>query len=106
MNITYNEYYKQTQAIVDELLERLDDGEFNDDELDDQLHEAIDRHEYIIYTGKSLAVLVHSNNWTEIDDMEHEFQDMSSTVTVAAYWAMLADVREILDRKIEERGDE
>lgn len=103
--MTYNEYYNALNEIVDELLERLATEEFPLDEIYDKLHEEIDGHEYIIYTARNLEVLMHSSNWTALDDVGVDgHQDFATMVRTAAYFAMEADAREMLDREIENRG--
>ena len=98
--MTYQEYYKQIQAIVaDEIAELNEDGESRDyDETVEAVEQTIDQHEYIIYYSKALEVLKHSSNWTAIDDVGMELaKDFSTIVTQAAYFAMCQDCYELLE---------
>lgn len=96
IGITYFDYWQQVRQIATtaKVRELLDQGD-----VQDYLHETIDGHAYIIYTFKAMAVLMHTcNDDAAWDDQGqhwlHEASSMSDLYTRAAYWAMLADVRD------------
>jgi hypothetical protein len=87
--ISYGEYWTEITAIAKEA------SEMDSDSQDDFLHETVDSHMWVIYTYRNLQVLMHTDNrdaWTGIDSQ----LPANNWLTVAAYWAMLADVRDRL----------
>lgn len=69
--------------------------------------EYVDGHEWVIYTGRNLEVLVASDNWLAIDDVGIDgYRDFSSLLAPAAYHAMLQDVLEALPPEEEEEEEE
>lgn len=67
--------------------------------LTEWLDEAIDGHEFVIYTYKAKLVMVATDN---ADAYEAEHGEASSKPEVTACWAMRADVWEELDRREDE----
>lgn len=93
IGVSYHDYWREvreiaTCAAVRELLDQDDIAEY--------LHETIDGHQYVIYTFKARAVMLHTDNdnamWGEmgLDGAEC----MSDVYTRGAYWAMLADIHD------------
>lgn len=66
----------------------------------DALHELVDGADWVIYHGKALQVLVHSDNTDEVEhqDLIVQGQGFWAIITQAAFWAMLADVRDEMAR--------
>ncbi len=93
--ITYREYHDAVRECAKTAREL---AEQNGSDIDDELHELVDGHEFIGYTAKAFAVLWHSMNWLEGDENEALCQAGSFTdaVGIYAYHAMLADVQDAL----------
>ena len=77
------EYYTEIRALADEYQKQPEESR------EDWLHEAIDGHEFVIYTYKARCVLVATDNPTAWED---EFGERSSGPEQEAYAAMMADV--------------
>ena len=80
-------------------------------EEQDAIHESVDGSEWVIYHGRARFVCrVNQNKDNIIDQMGSEaFASVSSVqecLTRAAYWAMLADVQDVLQEVREELHDE
>lgn len=123
LNTSY-EYWSEIKSLaetmVTETFEWLDDKpdmtkeecfEATMDEINDHvLHETIDGHQWVIYSGYNLDVLKHSNNPDYMtdnfgDDMAGSIlseQGLSSLHTSLAFWAMYADVQDDLSDHAEE----
>ena len=76
--------------------EELDDEDDVDDDvvnehMDEWLHETLDGSEEVIYTARSKAVLLASNNE---DLYAEEFGEAPTGVHAQAFWAMRADIME------------
>ena len=76
--------------------EELDDEDDVDDDvvrehMDDWLHETLDGCTEVIYTARSKAVLLASNNE---DAYVEDFGDAPRDVHAAAFWALRADIME------------
>lgn len=73
------------------------------DYINQQIHEAVDGSSLVLVTREALNTLVQSQNWLEIDEMGAEQgEGLVNTVTIAAYYALRADVTQI----VEELSDE
>lgn len=93
IGVSYFDYWQQireiaTRAAVVRLLDG-DDYEY--------LHNTVDGHQFVIYTGKALCVLMHtSNDNAYFDDFgplsELKVTDVSTLYTQIAYAAMTADI--------------
>lgn len=99
---TYQEYYKQCESVARDIIAEYKENQEDIDYID-LLDQTIDQHEYIIYYGKALQVLVHSENWTAIDEMGLEPRDnIADQIAQAAYYAMHADVYRYLETMLED----
>lgn len=109
----YNqEVQSLAKAIVQDVLDSLDiEGlqpeqvqDLFDENLYDTTHEAIDSHEYIIYTAYHLPILQYSDNANYmVEELGNEiagevFHDkgLDGLHQALAYWAMLADTQEAI----------
>lgn len=109
--ITYNVYYKEVQSIAKELvleaLEQCDNDSEQALELinDSLLHEWIDGHEWVIYNCYHLPIIQHSSNADYMEDnlgadyavSELKEKGLSGLHCALAYWAMYADIQDILE---------
>lgn len=93
-------YYTDVREVAEEALQQIESGEItNTDELDTWLHETVDGHERVIYTGQAMDTVRYSDN---DEEMVSEFgadglvKGDSIQWSQIAYHAMLADVREEL----------
>lgn len=95
LGISYHDYRRQIREIATRAaVVRLLDGDEHE-----YLHRAIDGHEFIIYTNKALCILIHtSNDDAGFEELGRDFlvgaDSMSDIYTRAAYWAMIADIRD------------
>lgn len=94
---SYSEYRSGVKAIVDSVIERVRDGE----DPSDVLHEEVDGSYWVIYTHAAIAVLAHSRNDDEVfeqmgSDALTGCNSMAEVYTIAAFYAMRADVVEEL----------
>lgn len=108
--ITYSEYFKEVQAIATELvLEALNQSDNDSEQVmelinDGLLHEWIDGHKWVIYYAYNLPVLQHSNNAEYMVDNLGEDSaastlkegGLSGLHCALAFWAMYADIQDIL----------
>ena len=92
---TEQEYWREVQAIAESAHEEAKE---HGGGLGDYLHETIDGHQFVIYTHKARAVLLHSPNENAIfEEMGDQVAgSMEGLYSMAAYWAMLADVQSVL----------
>lgn len=117
--ISYNIYYSEVQSITKELvLEALNQCD-NDSEQalelinDSLLHEWIDGHEWIIYYRFHLPILQHSDNSDYMLDnlgadyaaSELKEKGLSGLHCALAYWAMYADIMDILNETMDDVVD-
>lgn len=93
-------YFEEVRSLAREALR---ENPKDEEARDEWLHETIDGHEYIIYTGKTLGVLLCSDN---ADAEEEETGEKSTDDARRAYFAMRADVREQLDAERSNMRDE
>lgn len=103
--MTQREYYEQIRAIAEEIRK---EAEGDNEREHDLVHEAVDGHQWIIYTSYNLDVLKHSRNESAYfaDFGALEGCNSFSEVTVKlAYAAMSRDVFEAL-AELPEYGDE
>lgn len=95
------EYWTEISSLAAELVRAV-----RADETDDPyqwLHETIDGHQWVIYTGYNLDVLRHSGNDSAAWD-EGLAQSCDSWGSVLACAAFCAMQRDILDELAEEHG--
>ena len=113
------EYYNEINAIAEALVSEAmayndNDSEQAMDDINDHcLHEVIDGHEWIIYNGYNLSVINHSSNSDYmIDNLgldcaaeALEKNGLNGLHQAIAYWALYADVQELLQDKMDELTD-
>lgn len=90
--MTYQEYYKEIESIVEQCWSDYDDQTEN--EWLDSLHEQLDGHEYVIYYANQFDALKHSSNENygfENGLMAEKFNNLNDVLMSATYWAMYAD---------------
>lgn len=122
MTITYQEYRKEinelAESVVSEAIDliRYDGDEPNESEVEDcvndtLLFETIDGHQWVIYYAYNDDVLNHSDNEDYMsfnfgDDMLGSILSESGFDTLKmqmAFWAMYADVQELIGEEIEKQ---
>ena len=105
------EYHNEVQSIAKELvkdaLNQCDNDADQAMELinDSLLHEWVDGHEWIIYNSYHLPILQHSSNAEYMvdnfgaDSVAYRLKEggLSGLHCALAFWAMYADVYELLD---------
>jgi len=89
--ITYSEYWKEVTAIAKSVLEEAEGGDTHD-----LLHEAIDAHQWIIYTWAYPYVLIHSSNEDAFFDQmgATEATSYQQIMQMMAFYALYQDVAE------------
>ena len=116
-DITCNSYWKEindlARGMIEETYEWLDKADMEPDEIiedvmdqitDHVLHETIDGHQWVIYYAYNLDVIKFSNNSDYMvenfgnDEAGHILskQGLDSLHTAIAFWAMYADVQDVL----------
>lgn len=115
-NMNYTEYYKEVNSIAENLIAEAmaeydnDAEQAMDDITDCRLHEAIDSHQWIIYNSYNLSIIEHSSNdeymidYLGVYEVEYVLHNrgLSGLHQALAYWAMYADVQELLQDKMDE----
>lgn len=93
--MTDAEYYDEVESLAREAKQRETEG----DDLSDAVFEAVDNHQWIIYTSNHLDILKHSANESYgpsegLMDLNASFHDggLSAVTQGLAFWAMYADV--------------
>jgi len=114
--LSYNIYYNQIQSVAKEVvMEALDQCD-NDSEQamelinDSLLHEYIDGHEWVIYNAYHLPILQHSSNADYmVDNLGEDYaaselkeRGLSGLHCALAFWAMYADITDILSDTLED----
>lgn len=104
------------EALVAEALNQCDNDEYQAMELinDSLLHEWIDGHVWIIYNAYHLPILQHSSNAEYMVDnlgadcVAYELKEggLSRLHCALAYWALYADVVELLQDAMEEAAEQ
>ncbi len=119
MNITEFDYNTEINAIatnmVAEIMAETDNNKEEALEVinDYRLHETIDGHQWVIYYAYNLDVIQHSKNDEYMtDNFGNEEagtilaeKGLNSLHTAIAFWAMYADVSELIEDKIGEYMD-
>jgi hypothetical protein len=83
----YADYFTEIRALATEALSQPEDTR------EDWLHETIDGHGRVIYTHKAKLVGICTDH---PDACEDETGETPKSPEAAAYWSMLADVRDLL----------
>lgn len=113
------EYYSEVNAIAEALVSEAMAEHDNDVEqamdniTDSRLHETIDGHQWIIYYSYNLSIIEHSNNDDYMIDnigLDSAGQALQSgglngLHQAIAYWALYADVYELLQNKMDDFVD-
>ena len=111
------EYYLEinniAESIVDDAMQQFDNDRSEAEEFinDTLLHEVIDGHQWVIYQSYNLDIIGHSSNEEYMIDnfggesLEASLKDggLNGLHTAIAFWAMYADVQELIDTKIDEK---
>ena len=114
--MTSSEYWVEINSIAENMAsEALADNDNDidaarDDIQDSRLHETIDGHQWVIYCAYNDDVLRRSDNESYYednfgaDDMANIIKDrgLDGLKTIMAFWAMYADVQDIIDDKLDE----
>lgn len=99
-NLKRGDYYREINAIAEEAAELCRKGDLTtEEELSEWVHEAIDGHEWVIYTHHAFDVLRSSENETAyIDNFGGDGLVVNGTMNWAGlvFEAMRADVEEAL----------
>ena len=117
--MNYQDYYSEVNAIAEALVAEAMAEHDNDAEqametiTDSRLHETIDGHQWIIYYNYSLSIIKHSSNDDYMIDnlgLDSAGQALQSgglngLHQAIAYWALYADVYELLQDKMDEYVD-
>ena len=119
MTISNSEYWKEinaiAQSIAEEAMEQSEHDREEAEELinDSLLHETIDSHQWVIYCAYNLSVLQNSDNAEYMidnfgSDQTGEILKQSGLRglhSALAFWAMHADVQELINDKLDEIED-
>jgi len=117
--MNYQDYYSEVNAIAEALVSEAMAEHDNDAEqamesiVDSRLHETIDGHQWVIYYNYNLSIIKHSDNVDYmIDNMGLESAGealqsggLNGLHQAIAYWALYADVSELLQDKMNEYID-
>lgn len=104
---TYREYMESVETIAESIWDEIEHDPDSDDRSD-RIHESVDGSQWIAYTGRARAVLVHSESIDAIDDAGDEIpsSDAIRAITVIAFYAMRQDVEDALQRLIDDHDPE
>lgn len=96
LSLLQRDYYAEVRAIVRDLQERFNAGEFDSvDDVEDDIHQTIDGHQYVIYTTQNYMVMLSSN--TTIDEaLEDLGMEPTTDTAQIAYAILYHDVHELL----------
>jgi len=113
--MNHSEYYKEINelsiSIIEQAMEQAEDKEEAEEMLNDYLiHENVDSHEFVIYYAKAFEVLgISSNDEYMIENLGEESAvealksgGLSGLHSALAFWAMCADVQEVIYDLLEE----
>ena len=117
--MNYQDYYSEVDAIAEALVSEAMAEHGNDAEqameaiVDSRLHETIDGHQWITYYNYNLSIIEHSSNVDYMIDnmgLDSAGQALQSgglngLHQAIAYWALYADVYELLQDKMDEYVD-
>lgn len=117
--MNYQDYYSEVEAIAEALVaeamaEHDNDAEQAMEDINDsRLHETVDGHQWIIYYNYNLSIIEYSSNDNYmIDNMGLDSAGealknggLNGLHQAVAYWALYADVYELLQDKMDEYVD-
>lgn len=91
-------YFEEIRSLSEDFLKRATEGQFGTgarahEKLDENVHETLDGHEFVIYTGQAWAVCFASDNE---DAYEDDFGGQPPNIEVQALRAMYRDLMEHL----------
>lgn len=107
INLIREWYYTEIRSLADAAISEVADYVKSEDDpdddsvrehLDEWLHETIDGHQFVIYTMQAKCALLASDNE---DALENETGE-TGTVEARCYYAMRADVSELLSAREDE----
>ena len=117
--MNHSEYYEEINAlslsIIEQAMEQAEDKEEAEEMINDYLiHENVESHEFVIYYAKAFEVLgISSNDEYMIDNLGEESAvealksgGLSGLHSALAFWAMYADVQEVIYDLLEEAYEE
>jgi len=93
-----NDYFlhQEARAIVDEILSQADEGQ----DIEELIWQAVDGHEWVIYTYKALKLCAECNTTdgeAMLEDAGQNFTSLSDHVTAVAYWTLYVACRDYLN---------
>lgn len=106
-----NDLQKYRQAVkthAEAILEEHPDTTTRTRDIDEAIWETTDSAQHIIYTNKNIKVLEHGENnpdghlWKQTKDNA----DWKKIIQQMAFEVMEADIRDEIDRKLEERNED
>jgi len=93
--MSYREYNEHVKVLAQEIFERVNDEGADQHEA---LHEVVDGSEYVIYHGKQLEVLEHTEDLYYIEDMGVPIpQSPQDAIQTIAFYALMGDVEKTLE---------
>lgn len=108
--ITQREYWKEVTSIAKEILReaREQDVGLRRERGQELLHEAVDGHQWIIYTWAYPYVLIHSRNEDALFDEQgpQEANSYSEIMQKMAFYALYQDVANELGSDLDDLDDD
>lgn len=97
--ITYKQYWDEVAALAKSVEKEAKENESGAD-IHDLLHQAIDGHEWVIYTWAHPWVLIHSDNEDALFEQmgEQKAESYSQIMQQMTYFAMYEDVGQRIER--------
>lgn len=106
--ITYGQYWRQVKAIAKDAMKeaRQSPKDERRDRAVQLAEEAVDGHEWVIYTWANPYVLIHSRHEDSIfDDLGPQtWESYSDAMMKMAAWALRGDVMEDLEELLSAKG--
>lgn len=96
------QYWDDVKGIAADVKEEIDNGNLSDwDSVADYLHESVDGSQRVIYTWKAKMAVIYSDNedayFEETGESGGAIQDGSINWSLLAFYAVMADVRELMN---------
>lgn len=112
--VTQKEYWKEVREMAQGIIEEGHRQDKSGDDLrewsTDYLHEAIDNHEWVIYTWANPYVLIHCSSGAEDALFENqgavEASSYSQIIQLMAFYALYEDVAGELSKALDELNEE
>lgn len=107
---TYADYWTHVESLASEIRDRCKDEDPDDRrhfDVSNALHEACDGSGWIIYYSSARKVLEHTRNDDALSDagMEAPTGSLNDIIQTYAYWALEADVRDALEKLVDDIND-